>query len=247
MEVFTVANQKGGTGKTATAAAIAQAGAYHGKKVLAIDLDPQANFSFAIGAEVTPENGTSYDLLEGKPPEEIAQATDQGIDIIPASLDLSAIQTGTGSARRLQTAIEPIKKYYDLIIIDTPPTPGELLYNALQASTGLIIPVQADIYNLSGFHTMTETARLIQKSNPALTIRGALVTLYDGRSNLARQTLDAIRRQAEAAGVPFLGTIRAGVTVKEAAALQQSLFEYAPKSKPAQDYLALYEHITQEV
>ena len=244
MDIFTVAIQKGGTGKTTTAAAIAQAAAYRGRSVLAIDLDPQGQLGFTLAAD-TGKPG-SYDLLGGTAAAGLIQNIRDRLDVIPASWNLSTITSGKGSARRLQRAIEPLKKEYDLIIIDTPPTAGELQYNALQAATGLIIPLQADIYNLQSLYQITDTARQIQGSNPGLSITGFLLTQYDGRSTIARQMKETITEQAAAMGVPYLGAIRAAVAVKEAAALQQSLFDYAPKSKPAADYLELYDRITGE-
>lgn len=245
MDIYAVAIQKGGTGKTTTAAVLAQAAAYRGRRVLAIDLDPQGNLSFALAARVTPATGNSYNLLTGEPPEALIQTTPQGLDVIPASQDLSTISTGRGSARRLQKAIEPIKKDYDFIIIDTP-TNGELQYNALQAATGLIIPILADIYNVQSLYQITDTARQIRKSNPGLSITGVVITQYDARSTIARQMKDTVTSKAAAMGVPCLGTTRAAVAVREAAALQRSLYEYAPKCKPAADYLAIYETIAQE-
>lgn len=244
MNILTVAIQKGGTAKTTTAAALAGAAVYRGRKVLAIDLDPQGQLSFTLAADTSRPG--SYDLLMGAAAADLIQTTPAGLDVIPASWNLSTVTSGKGSARRLQRALKPLQGEYDLIIIDTPPTAGELQYNALQAATGLIIPLQADIYNLQSLYQITDTARQIQESNPELTIKGFVLTQYDGRSTLARQMKDTITAQAAAMGVPFLGTIRGAVAVKEAAALQQSLFEYAPKSKPAQDYLALYEQIMQE-
>ena len=247
MKIITVAIQKGGTGKTTTAAALAQAAAYKGRKVLAIDLDPQGNLSFALGAQTAAETGTAYNLLMGLPASQLIQTTAQGLDIIPTDRDLAAITSGTGSARRLRQALEPIKDNYDLIIIDTPPTAGELQYNALMAADGLIIPLEADAFNLQSLYQMTDTARQIQQSNTGLQILGVVFTQYDGRSIISRQMRDAITQTAAAAGVPTLGTIRGAVAIKEAAALQQSIYSYAPKSKPAQDYLEIYNHIAQEV
>ena len=202
MEIIAVAIQKGGTGKTTTAAALVQAAAHKGRSCLAIDLDPQGNLSYTLATD-TGKPG-SFDLLEGTPPAALIQHK-AGFDIIPASWNLSTVTSGKGSARRLQKAIAPLKGKYDLIVIDTPPTAGELQYNALQASTGLIIPLEADIYNLQSLYQITDTARQIQ---------------------------------------PYLGAIRAAVAVKEAEALQRSLFEYAPKSKPAADYMEIYNAIT---
>ena len=134
MQIITVAIQKGGTGKTTTAAAVVQAAAYRGRSVLAIDLDPQGNLSFTLAADTSKPG--SYDLLGGAAAADLIQHK-PGYDVIPASWNLSTITSGRGSARRLQKAIEPLKKEYDLIVIDTPPTAGELQYNALQAATGL--------------------------------------------------------------------------------------------------------------
>ena len=147
-QIITAAVIKGGTGKTTTAAALAQAAAAAGKKVLAIDLDPQANLSFFIGADQNAPG--SYQLLHGAEAAQLIQDTEQGIQAIAASPDLATERTTPASAKRLQEAIEPVKKDYDLIIIDTPPQMGELTFNALQASTGLIIPLETDNSSLQG-------------------------------------------------------------------------------------------------
>ncbi len=236
MRIITTAIQKGGTGKTTTAAALAQAAAKRGRRVLAIDLDPQGNLSFCMGADTTGPG--SYELLQGTPAADLIQHMAAGIDVIPASMGLAAAKTETGSARRLATALQPIKGY-SLVVVDTPPTAGELQYNALQAATGLIIPLQADVYNLQGLYQMIDTARQIMRTNPTLTIEGVVFTNYDGRSTIARQMRQTIEDKAAAMGVPCLGTVRGAAVIKEAAALQQSLYDYAPKSKPAADYMAI--------
>lgn len=239
MQVITAAVQKGGTGKTTTVAALAQAAAYRGRRCLAIDLDPQCNLTFALAADA---NRPGSDLLlQGADPAELIQETAAGIDTIPASPNLAAEKSSTGSARRLQKALEPIRGSYDLIIIDTPPTAGELQYNALQAATGLLIPLQADAYCVNSLYLITRTARQIQGSNPDLQILGFILTQYNGRSTIARQMQETITTRAAAIGVPYLAAIRKAVAVEEAAALQRSLFEYAPNSKPAQDYLTLFD------
>lgn len=242
MQIVTVAIQKGGTGKTTTAAALIQAAKYRGRKVLAIDADPQGNLSYTLGADMNRPN--CYDLITGnRPAADCIQSKADLLHIIPASWNLSTITSGRGSARRLQEAITPVKENYDLIVIDTPPTAGELQYNALQAATGLIIPLQADIYNLQSLYQISDTAQQIQASNPALQILGFILTQYDQRSTITRQMKDTITVQAAAMGIPYLGAVRSAVAVKEAAALQQSLFEYAPKSKPAADYLEIFDKL----
>lgn len=241
MQIITVGNQKGGTAKTATAAAIVQAGAATGLKVLAIDLDPQANLSFALKADTRSKG--SYELITGEPARRTIQETAQGVDVIASSRDLATVQSSAGSARRLQNALQPIKSIYDLIVIDTPPTAGELLYNALQASTGLLIPLQADTFSLQGLYQIANTAQNIAKNNPELKIKGFVLTRYDNRSTLTKAMKSNIIARAAELDIPYLEEIREGVAVREAAALQVSLFEYAPKSKPAQDYMRLYTKI----
>ena len=245
-QIIAVAVQKGGTGKTTTAAALAQAAVFQGRRCLAIDLDPQGNFSQAAAAQMMPETGNSYNLLAGLPAAQLIQTTGQGLDIIPACLDLTTISSGRGSARRLQKALEPIKDNYDLIVIDTPATAGELLYNALQAATGAVIPLQADSYNIQSLYQITDIIEQFKKSNPGLAGAGVLLTMYDGRTRHARAIRDILKDQAAGLGLTYLGEVRRSIAVQEAATLRRSLFEYAPNSKPAADYLALYKRIIQE-
>jgi chromosome partitioning protein len=244
-KILTISIQKGGIGKTTTAAALAQAAAARGLKVLAIDLDPQGNLTFALDG--TAGSGGSYAFLSGSTAAEAMQRTPQGIDLLAASPDLAALYSFKGSARRLQTELEPVKDIYQAIIIDAPTMPGELLFNALQASTALVIPIEADVYNVQSLYQTIDTARQIMQSNPALNIAGIVFTKYDGRANLSRQMRDTVTAKAAEMGAPYLGTIRAGIAVREAAALQRSLFEYAPRSNPAADYMALFDTIFHEV
>lgn len=236
MKIVTIANQKGGSGKTTTAAAIAQAAASKGLKVLAIDLDPQANLSFTLAAN-TARKG-SLELLEGKPAAELIQEVN-GLSVIAAGKDLATVSSYRGSARRLQTALQPLKDNYDIVIIDTPPMASELQFNALQASTDLVIPLQCDIYGLQGLFEITDTAKQIQKSNPGLKLTGYVLTRHNTRSTVNRELQGIIEQRAAAEGIPFLAAIREAVSIREAQLLQQNLYDYAPKSKPAEDYMAL--------
>ena len=146
----------------------------------------------------------------------------------------------------MRAALEPIKRRYDLIIVDTPPTAGELQQNALMASTDLIIPLQADIVGLQGLDLMADTARRVQRNNPALAIRGCILTRTGGRSTLARQMAEKAEARAREMGIPLLLAIREAVAIREAQTLQRDLYEYAPRSKPALDYLELLDRITGE-
>lgn len=241
--IITVANQKGGSGKTATAAALAQAAAYKGVSVLAIDLDPQANLSYALGLPGT--GSEAYDLLSGKKSARRLIWQAGGVDLIPGSRDLAALTTSTGSARRLEEALDPILDDYKLIVIDTPPTAGNLQYNGLQAATDLLIPLQADTFSMQGLYQITETAQLIRQSNPQLRIAGIVFTRHNERSTLTRQLSEAIRAAAENLSIPYLGSVREGIAIREAQALRQNMFTYAPKAKAVQEYMELYSKITE--
>lgn len=241
MQIIATAIIKGGTGKTTTAAALAQAAAADGRRVLAIDLDPQANLTAFLGAAL--DAAGSYQLLNGSNPQQLIQRTEQGIAAIAASPDLATERTTPGSAKRLQQAIEPLKKQFDFIIIDTPPQIGELTFNALQAATGLIVPLETDQSSLQGLYQIADIAQQMRHSNPDLRILGAILTRYDGRPKINRYLRDAIEQRGREIGAPLLATIRPGIAIREAQALQQSLYQYAPRSNPAADYWQLYEMI----
>ena len=237
-QIIVAAVIKGGTGKSSSMGALAQAAAADGKRVLAIDLDPQANLTFFLSADQN--KAGSFQLLHGSPAAALVQHTAQGLDVISASPDLATETTAPGSAKRLQNALRPIKENYDFIFIDTPPQMGELTYNALQAATGLIIPLETDPNSLQGLYQITDIAHQIQHSNPALRIMGTVLTRYDARPKINRYLKDVITEKGREIGSPFLSIIRPGIAIREAQAMQQSLFDYAPNSKPAQDYKELY-------
>lgn len=241
MKIITAAVIKGGTGKTTTALALAQAAAEDRKRVLLIDLDPQGNATFSAGAD--PAAAGSYQLLYGADPAGLVQKTGQGISVIVSSPDLATERTKPGSATRLAAALEPIKNKYDFIFIDTPPQMGELTYNALQASTGLIIPLEADNASLQGLYQVTDIAHQMRHTNPQLEILGSILTRYDSRPKLNRYLRDVIAEKGQEIGAPLIMEIRPGVAIREAQAMQQNLYKYAPRSKPAQDYQALYKKI----
>lgn len=242
MQIITAAVIKGGTGKTTTCAALAQAAAADKKRVLAIDLDPQANLTAFLAADQNQPG--SYQLLHGAPAADLIQHTRQGLDVIAASPDLATERTGPASAKRLQAAIEPIRAGYDLIVIDTPPQMGELTFNALQAATGLIIPLETDNSSLQGLFQICDIAAQLQHSNPDLSIIGTILTRYDQRPNINKYLRSAIAERGEELGAPLIATIRPGIAIREAQALAESLYSYAPKSKPAADYMDLYKRIT---
>ena len=240
-QIITTAVIKGGTGKSTTAAALAQAAAAAGQRVLAIDIDPQSNLTFFLAADQNMPG--TYQLLHGTLAANVVQHSPQGLDVIAGSPDLATEKTTPASAKRLQKAIEPLKKDYDWIFIDTPPTMGELLYNALQAATGLLIPLEADTNALEGLYQIAEIARQMQHSNPALQILGTVLTRFDARPKINRALQEAIATAGAELEAPLLGIIRPGTAIKEAQTLQLNLFEHAPRSNPAQDYQKIYKII----
>ena len=237
-QIIAVTTQKGGVGKTTTAAALAQAAVYKGQRVLAVDMDPQGNFSFALKASA--RGPGSMGLLEGIPAQELMQET-QGLYIIPASQELAAARSSRGSARRLDRALTPVRDNFDWIIIDTPTQAGELLYNAMQAATGLIIPLWADSYSLQSLYQTTDTAHQIRASNSKLSFIGYFFNMDSSNANIKKAMREAIIAKGPSVGAEYMGRVRTGAEVTAAAALQVSLYDYAPRANVAQDFLNIYE------
>ena len=240
-QIITCAVIKGGTGKTTTAAAIAQAAVKDGRRVLCVDMDAQANLTFITGADKDAPG--SYELLKGAAIADTIQRTAQGLDVIAGAPMLANEKTTSGSINRLKDALEGIKRKYDLIVIDTPPALSELTYNALMASNGALIPLETDAQAIQGLFMIHEVIRKIQTKNKPLKLSGCIVTKYDKRPQINRYYLDGIKQSAEAEKIPYLMEIRQGIAIREAQTMRQSIFDYAPKSKPAEDYQTLYNKI----
>lgn len=238
--ITTIANQKGGVGKTTTAHALATGLTVKGYKTLTIDTDPQGNLSYTMRAD--DQQAGLYEILKGNiNSAEAIQHTVQG-DIIPSTLLLAGADmefTDTGREYLLKDIVEPLRKIYDYIIIDSPPTLGILTINALTASNDVIIPMGADIYSLQGLSQLYNTVNKVKKyCNPSLNIAGLLITRYNGRTILSKDLREVIENKAVQIGAAFYNTvIREGVSIKEAQTQQDSIFKTDPNSNPAQDYL----------
>ena len=247
--VITLANQKGGSGKTTTAHAIGAGLTRRGYKVLFVDLDAQGNLSYSSGIER--KALTSMEMLTGTATAaEATQATPAG-DIIPASSTLAeanSIITDTGREYRLKEALEPAKGNYDYIIIDTSPARSILTVNAFTASDKLVIPSEANAYSVQGIGGLSETIIAVKKyCNPALVVDGILLTRYNPRTVLTRDFTAFAEQVAASLDTRVYKTkIRENISIKEAQALQTDIFSYAPRSNGAVDYNAFIDEFLQE-
>lgn len=245
-EVIAVINQKGGVGKSTTAQAIGQGLFLKGYKVLFVDLDAQGNLSYSLDAKQT--NLTSLEVLTRQATaKEVIQKTETG-DIMPSSLQLSGADlmlTQMGKEYRLKEALEPLKKSYDYIIIDTPPALGILTVNALTACTGVIIPAQADIYSLQGIGQLNNTIDAVKKyCNKDLILKGIVLTRFNKRAVLSRDVADLLEETAQTLHTKLYKThIRETVAIKEAQIKKACLFSYAPKSNASIDYMNLINEV----
>lgn len=248
-EIIAIVNRRGGVGKTATAHAIGAGLSLRGYKTLYVDLDSQCNLTYDVGAAPAPL--TSMEVLTGTAPAEKAIQHVQGGDIIPASPSLAVADTaigGTGKEYRLKEALEPIQEEYDYIILDTPPALGVLTVNALTACNSVIIPAQAEIHSIQGIGLLYETIRAVKKyTNPALNVKGILITRYNGRAVLSRDMRSNLEETAKELGTRVFDTpIRECTAIKEAQATQSNIYTYAPRSNATADYTALIDEIEKE-
>jgi chromosome partitioning protein len=244
--VLTVANQKGGVGKTTSAVNIAAALAMHGLRVLLIDLDPQGNASTALGIEHTVGTASIYDvLLGGRPMAEVGQQAEFAptLTCVPATLDLAGadIELTSQVAReyRLQRALDTYLAAdpdFDYVLIDCPPSLGLLTLNALVAAREVLIPIQCEYYALEGLAQLLNTVDLVTSHlNPKLEVTTVLLTMYDSRTRLADQVADEVRRHF--GPLVLAPVIPRNVRVSEAPGFGQTVITYDAGSRGAIGYL----------
>jgi chromosome partitioning protein len=245
--VIALANQKGGVGKTTTAINLGAALARRGRRVLIFDFDPQANSTAGLGMRPHEGQPTAYEALLAT--ATVADATIatpvDGLAIVPATPGLAGaeVELVPMMARefRLKRALDQARGQYDYILIDCPPSLGLLTVNALAAADEVIVPVQCEYLALEGLGQLTSTLELVRRNlNPGLRLRGLLLTMFDGRTNLSQQVADEVR--AHFANT-FRTVIPRSVRLSEAPSHGLSIFQYDPSSRASAAYDALAEEV----
>jgi len=242
-KVISISNHKGGVGKTTSAINIGAGLNILGKKVLLVDLDPQANLSQSLN--LTDQERTIYGAIRGEYKLEPVEVV-RGLDVLPSTLDLSGAEVElSGEAGReyiLRELLEPLRASYNYIIIDTPPSLGLLTINALTASTEVLIPLQAQYLALRGLTKLLEVVDKIKKRlNKELRVGGVFITQYDNRKILNRDVVATI--EAHFKEELFTTRIRDNIALAEAPTQGLDIFRYQPKSYGAEDYLSLCKEI----
>lgn len=247
-KIIAVANQKGGVGKTTTTVNLAASLGVLEKKVLLIDADPQANASSGLGIDVdTVEIGT-YQILEHSnvPKDAILECSSPNVHIIPAHIDLVAIEIELVDKENreymLKEALKDIRNEYDYILIDCAPSLGLLTLNALTAADSILIPIQCEYFALEGLGKLLNTIKSVQKlHNPNLDIEGMLLTMYDSRLRLSNQVVEEVQKHFQ--DMVFKTVIQRNVKLSEAPSFGESIINFDATSKGASNYLSLAEEI----
>jgi chromosome partitioning protein len=246
--VLAVVNQKGGVGKSTTAVNLAASLGQAGEKVLLVDLDPQGNATSGFGLNKNQRERCVYDALLGDVDiSEIIEPVEiEHVFVVPATIQLAGAEIELVSAfsreTKLKSILEPVRREFDIVLIDCPPSLGLLTVNALTASDGLLIPIQCEYYALEGLSKLLDSVRLVKTHlNPGLEVFGVVMTMYDSRTKLAHQVVDEVRDFFE--DKVFETLIPRTVRLSEAPSFGQPVTLYDPAGKGAEAYRNLAKEV----
>ena len=246
--VIAVANQKGGVGKSTTAINLSACLAEKGKKVLAIDIDPQGNTTSGLGVDKNNVENTLYELLlgEAEAKDTIVKDVVENVDLIPSNVNLSGAEIELIGVENkeyiIRNEMEKVKERYDFVIIDCPPALSMLTINAMTTADSVLVPIQCEYYALEGLSQLIHTINLVQERlNPALIIEGVVFTMYDARTNLSLQVVENVKDNLDQ--TIYKTIIPRNIRLAEAPSYGMPINLYDPKSTGAESYLLLAEEV----